>query len=93
MSGYATWTETNAINPASNSATLQWNDPFYGTFSTTLAPASAGATYCPPCFQTAQSVSNPQVIVQAVAGSCPAVPALNSGNPVTYTPTSRAINI
>jgi hypothetical protein len=35
-----------------------------------------------------QSISNPEVVVQATAGSCPAVQALNSGNAVIYTPTN-----
>jgi hypothetical protein len=89
--GQATWLETDALNSSNASVNLQWNDPFYGSFSKTFNAVTAPAGYCPPCYQNMQSVSNAQVTVQAVAGSCPADASLNSGNPVVYTPTNVTV--
>ena len=86
--GYSTWTETDVMSAANADETLQWSDPFHGAFSTVIGAAAASpATYCPPCYQTAQSVTNAQVVVQAAQGSCPGNSALNSGQPVSYSAT------
>jgi hypothetical protein len=82
--GLVSWTETDAITPSNSPVQLQWIDPFDGTFAKTFNAVPASSTYCPPCYKNLQSVSNAQVTVQAVAGSCPADVALNSGNPVSY---------
>jgi len=82
------WTETDIYATSGKSTKLQWNDPMYGTFMQLLAEAGASATYCPPCYRSAQSVSNARVTVQGVAGTCPSDNAINSGQPVTYNATN-----
>jgi hypothetical protein len=83
--GYSSWTETDIMSAANADEALQWSDPFHGTFLTVRgATVASSATYCPPCYQSAQSVTNAQVIVQAAQGSCPGNSALNSGQPVAY---------
>jgi hypothetical protein len=91
VQGQASWLEVDAVSPSSASVQLQWNDPFYGAFSKTFTAATAPPGYCPPCYRNLQSVSNTQVVVEGTAGSCPADPSLNSGNPVTYTPTNVTV--
>jgi hypothetical protein len=84
VQGRVSWTETDTISPSNNSKQLTWNDPFNGAFSQILNAGPAPSSYCPPCYTTAQGISNAQVTVKAVAGSCPADSSLNTGNPISY---------
>jgi hypothetical protein len=68
---------------------LTWSDAFYnGNFSVTINPSVPSSSYCQPCYETAQAISNPQVTVQATAGSCPGNGSLNSGHPVNLSVTN-----
>jgi hypothetical protein len=92
VQGQASWLENDGATPSNAPVTLSWNDPFYGTFTRTVTPSTAPASYCRPCYLSMQGVSSAQVTVQATRGSCPSDANLNSGNPVAYTPTNIRVS-
>lgn len=80
VTGTTTWTETDALSNNVTSAVVSWTDAI-GSYSQSETGANAPTTYCPPCVEIPQSISNAKTVISAASGSCPG--GVSSGSTVT----------